>query len=416
MSKIKDKAAREKVVAARTNLLVSNGFFGFLALQLRLEEATDVGGHEIPTMGVDGVTIFYNPTFVHSLNEREIEAVEAHEVMHCCFKHFSRRGDRDPKLWNMAGDYVINNDLTASVFTLPWKPCTFDMLVNSRGQLPKGEKFHLADPALDGMTTEEIYDKLYQKATKIQIQMGDGGDPGGCGEVLDAPGGAAGQEAAKQTWETAVRQAVAVAAANNAGSIPGSLKRLIDDLSKPKVSWKDLTRAFINQSLIKDISWSRISRRSTALGTLLPGLISDRPTHLVFVVDTSGSVDAKLLNEFMSEVAGALDQGTADQLSVLYADTRVHDVDEFVPGDLVTARELSNGGGGTDFEDCFKWIKEKIPDASCVIYLTDLQVYNFGEDPGCPTLWAVFGPSSYYPQLADKVPFGTPIHVSGVYE
>lgn len=404
MSKITDRSAHDKVIRARTNLLVSNGFFGFLAMQLRLVE-----DKTMPTGAVDGVSMFYNPSFVHQLDERECEFFVAHEVMHCCFQHFSRRGDRDPRGWNVAGDFVINLDLQEAGFTL------------IRNRIIHGKKFDvLIDAKYKGMTTEDVYESL----PKIYINFGGGGtsgngkgdpadlDPGGCGGVLDSPGDQGKAESISRTWETSVRAAVAVAKANNAGQIPGSLKRLIDDLSRPKVSWRDLTRNFIDNSMSKDVSWSRISRRSVSVGTLLPGLIADRLNHLVFVADDSGSINMKLLTEFLSEVAGALDQGTADQMTVIYADTRVHHVDHFVPGDIVRPHELPDGGGGTDFRDSFRWIKENVPDASCVVYLTDLQVNEFGEDPGCPMLWAVYTPSTYFDQLAERAPFGTAIHVS----
>ena len=396
----KNKAAREKLVRARTSLLLSNGFFGFLALQLRLIE-----DYSLPTAGVDGISIYYNPDFVMQLTDREVEFLIAHELMHCCFKHFTRRQSRDPIGWNVAGDFVINLDLQEAGFTL----------INNR-QI-NGKNFQCCiDPKYKGMTTEDVYESL----PKIYISISGGGtadpnnpDPGGCGAVLDAPGNAGEKENTAQNWERSVRAAIHVARANNAGKLPGSLQRLINELSKPKISWRDKTRNFIDNSMTKDISWSRISRRSVSIGTLMPGLIADRLNHLVFVADDSGSINMKLLTEFLSEVAGALDEGVADQMTVIYADTRVHHVDHFVPGDIVRPHALPNGGGGgTDFRDSFRWIKENVPDASCVIYLTDLQVYEFGEDPGCPTLWAVYAPDSNYQQLADKAPFGTPLQVS----
>lgn len=402
MSKITDKSAREKVIRARTTLLVNNGFFGFLAMQLRLVECKD-----IPTAAVDGISLFYNPDFVHQLTEPELEFVMAHEVMHCCFSHFSRRGSRDPRGWNVAGDFVINLDLKDSGFTL-----ITDKMIN-------GKKFSvLIDEKYRGMSSEDVYELL----PKIYISISGGGegddgnpDPGGCGGVLDSPGNQGAKENTKQVWEVNVRQAIAVAKANNAGNLPGSLQRLIDTLSKPKVSWRDQTRNFIDQSMSKDVSWSRISRRSFSIGTLMPGYIADRLNHLVFAVDDSGSINQKMLTEFLSEVAGALDQGTADQMTVVYADTRVHHVDHFVPGDVVAPHELPNGGGGTAFSNTFEWIKANVPDASCVIYLTDLQVHDFGEDPGCPTLWAVYSPDGYYEKLAANVPFGTPLQVSNSF-
>ncbi|RYD61691.1 MAG: hypothetical protein EOP83_16450, partial [Verrucomicrobiaceae bacterium] len=35
----------------------------------------------------------------------------AHEILHCIYDHLGRRGGRDPKLLNMAQDYVINYTL-----------------------------------------------------------------------------------------------------------------------------------------------------------------------------------------------------------------------------------------------------------------------------------------------------------------
>lgn len=398
MAKIKNKAAYDKVIRARTNLLISNGFFGFLAMQLRLVETT-----EMPTAAVDGVSMYYNPDFVMELTEPELEFVVAHEVMHCCFSHMTRRGSRDPVGWNVAGDFSINLDLQEAGFTLIDRPI-------------KGKPFKvLIDVKYKGMTTEEIYESL----PKIYISIAGGGsskdgdqDGNNVGGVLDAPGNQSAKDEVSQTWETSVRMAVAVAKANNAGNLPGSLKRLMDELQKPKISWRDKTRNFIDASMIKDVSWSRISRRSASLGVLLPGLISDRLNHLVFFVDDSGSINRELLTEFLSEVAGALDEGTADQLTVAYADTRVHHVDHFVPGDLVRPHELPNGGGGTAFSNSFKWVKENVPDASCIIYLTDLQVNDFGEEPNCPVLWAVYAHDVSYQQLADQAPFGTCLQVS----
>lgn len=400
MSKVKDRSAREKIIRARTNLLVSNGFFGFLAMQLKLVE-----DYTIPTAAVDGVSMFYNPDFIHQLDERETEFVVAHEVMHCCFQHFSRRQNRDPRGWNIAGDYVINLDLQEAGFTLI-----------KQGKIINGKPFHiLIDSKYKGMTTEDIYESL----PKIQIKMGGGSgeggkggddpDPGGCGGVRDAPGGVAAQATVQQEWETSVRTAVAVAKGNNAGQIPGSLKALMDNLSRPKVSWRDLTRNFIDQSMTKDYSWARISRRSVSIGTLMPGLVSDRMHKLVFFVDTSGSVSHEMGREMTSEVGGALDQGTADTVVVAYADTAVQHSDEFQQGDRVTYGVYS--GGGTDFRDSFKWLMENHPDASCVIYLTDLGVNEFGEDPGCPVMWAVYSPANAYDHLAARAPFGTCIRV-----
>ncbi len=408
--KITDKEARAKVVRARTNLLVSNGFFGFLALQLQLVEITEemVKQGYPKTMAVDGKSMFYYPPFVRKCTDRELEGVVAHECMHCCFQHFSRRGNRDPVGFNIAGDYVINLDLIDAGFTLPGKPLSWGQLMSGN----KAENIYLYDPKFKGVNTETIYDMLPKVTIKL-VAEGNGADPGGCGGVMDAPGGENSKAEAQQTWEGAVRTALAVAKANNAGNLPGSLKHLLDQLNKPKVSWKERTRRFIDQSMTKDVSWARINRRSTAIGTLMPGYVSDRMHHLIMCVDVSGSISYELANSMVSEAAGALDEGTADMMTVIYADTDVVHVDEYVQGDIVTCGHYR--GGGTAFANTFKWIKDNAPQASCTIYLTDLEVYDFGEEPACPVLWAVFNSEDRYPHLVEKTPFGEAIHVSSIY-
>ncbi len=185
---------------------------------------------------------------------------------------------------------------------------------------------------------------------------------------------------------------------------------MIDQLNKPRVSWRDLTRRFIDQSMIKDFSYSRPSRRSMG-GMIMPGFISDRLHHLVVVIDTSGSVTGPMLRKFVSEAAGALDDGTADKMTLIYADADVNAVDEWMQGDLVVPRPV--GGGGTDFRPSMKWIKDNAQDASCVIYLTDMLTSSFGEDPGCPVLWAAYLPYEQYSQCigAGNPPFGETVYV-----
>ena len=141
MAKITNRAAYEKVIHGRTNLLLTNGFFGYLALQLRVKEVVD--DPTLDTAAVDGVTFFYNPKFVMQLTDREIEFLWAHEVMHCCFQHMTRRQSRDPIAWNVACDYVINLDLQGAGFTL----------INNRPI--NGRNFKIfVDKKFKGMTSE----------------------------------------------------------------------------------------------------------------------------------------------------------------------------------------------------------------------------------------------------------------------
>jgi predicted metal-dependent peptidase len=401
--RVMNKKAYEAVVRARTILIISQPFFGTLALHLTIVEVANPAS--VSTMAVDGINIYYNPEFVLGLTEEETVGVIAHEVFHCAFSHFSRRGHRDPRKWNIAGDFCINNELKKVPFMLPWTPSTLD-------QLMAGKHGHLYDPQFANMSTEEIYEKIPDPPE----QPGGGGngtDDGGCGAVLDAGAGQSpdaekvSAEQVAHDWQANVRMAVNVARANNAGNTPGYLERLVTQLKRPKVSWRDLTRQFIDQSMTTDYSYRRPNRRYISSGLILPGNVPDALHELVMFIDVSGSISEDMMHSFISEVAGALDDGTCDKLWVVYADAKVQHVDEFGPGDVVTCK--TPGGGGTDFADSFKWLNKNAPDAAAAIYLTDMETCSFGEEPNMAVLWGCYNSEAFFNSV--KPPFGTKIFV-----
>lgn len=394
MKQIKDKKAHDAMMRMRTHLIISQPFFGTLALHMGLVEVTDPA--QCDTMAVDGRSIFYYPQFVLSLTEQELMGVGAHEVLHVAFQHMTRRGHRHPTVFNWAGDFVINSDLLKSGFTLP--------------------KQRLHDPKYDGMTTEEVYDRLWREVKNKVPKAGSGrgkvDDKGGCGGVWDAAPGhdKATADAVAREWETNVRMAVAVAKRSCAGKLPAYLERLVQDLEKPRINWRDQTRQWIDGFMSRDFSWHRPNRRFAAQGIYLPGYIPDALHHLVSFIDVSGSITNELQKAQVSEMAGALAEGVADRLTIAYFDTEVRHVDEFVPGDIVTCKTM--GGGGTDFEPSFQWLIRNHPDASCCVYLTDMMPSHWNlTNPGIPVLWGCYLPAHMMAHI--NPPFGQCIQIDG---
>jgi hypothetical protein len=130
-------STERKLTRARTQLLLNQPFFGTVCLRLKLMPGA------VPTMATDGCRIVYDSAFVEDLKPAELEAVLAHEVMHCALGHHCRRGERDPALWNQAADLAINPILVSNGFTLPAGA--------------------LLDPAFDNLSAEEIYARLLQR-------------------------------------------------------------------------------------------------------------------------------------------------------------------------------------------------------------------------------------------------------------
>ena len=393
---------------ARARLLMGNPFFGSLAMQLRIIEWTEetvpwyIGKNR--TMAVDGYNMYFWPDFVTKLSDDELMGVVAHEIMHCAYRHFSRRGDRHPQIWNIAGDYRINDDLKRANFTLP-NP-------------------HLHDSKYADMGTEEIYASIFDEINKA-IKSGNYeiiDDKDGCGIVLDAgsQGGKKGQpgqqpqrdpaaqDQADRDWEINVRQAASEAQRKNAGSMPGYLERLIKTLNEPVVDWRSVLRQWIDGYMNREPSWARPNRRMVHSGQYWPGHNAESINHLVGCIDVSGSINDQLLRDMVSEMAGALDGKVCDRLTIIYADDGVQHVDDFESGDTVEAK--TTGHGGTCFNATYEHIKRNYPEATCIVYLTDMETSSFGEDLGIPTLWAAYNDRARLEQL--KPPFGSVIHIA----
>lgn len=382
----------DKILAARTSLLWDQPFFGTLAAQLITIDATD--DPEIETMATDGKHLFYHAPFVAKLTKDELLFVFAHEVMHNALEHHLRRQSRHPVLWNVACDYAINGELVATKV----------------GTMPKGG---LLDARFTGLGAEEIYRVLEKEVGGDQAggagAGGAGRDPGACGQVLDGcpqHDDAAIAEARAEN-QTRIRQAAAIAKAANVGALPGGIQRIIDELLAPKVDWRAVLRRFVDESMTRDYSWSKPSRRMLSLGYVTPGTVGDGVPHIVIAVDTSGSIDNQILSAFAAEIRGAFEEGAVDRLTVIYADARVAHVEEFESGDELALHAA--GGGGTAFSDTFQKIAKDYPDARATIYLTDMHVCDFGEEPPMPVLWGVYGRTRDFGKLSP--PFGECINI-----
>ena len=338
-----------RMTRARTALILDQPFYGMLALRLTLREDPSV-----KTMAVDGKTIFYNPDFVTGLPDGQVKTVIAHEVMHCVFGHISRRGDRNPRKWNQAGDYVINLGLVDSGFE----------------KVPNW----LYNKAYDGMTTDHVY-SLLPDPDDI-----DGKDP--LDDCRDGTPDDSGMEEVE--WKIATVQAAKVA--KGEGKLPASLERFVDELTNTKVDWKAVLRRFITEISKDDYSWSRFNKRFQSMGIFLPSLYSESMGEIVVCIDTSGSIDQPTLNAFGSEIKAIVEGTRPSKIHVIYCDAAVNHVDEFGPNDEL--KFAMHGGGGTDFRPPFAYVEKKDIKPVCLVYLTD-GYGSFPEQADYPTLWCM---------------------------
>lgn len=378
----------DKILAAQTALLWHHPFFGLLLLQLKKVDATD--DPEVDTMATDGRHLFYHPSFVDGLKKDELVFVLAHEVMHNALEHHIRRQSRKPGRWNKAADYAINGELVE---------CKV-------GKMPD---CGLLEDRFTGLSTEEIY-RILDDENNGDDSDEDNGDPGGCGGTRDgcAPHDEAAKAELRAEMQTQIRQAAMAAKGIQNGKLPAGVQRIVDELLAPRVDWRAVLRRFIDESSTRDFSWAKPNRRMLPLGIITPGTVADGVSHIVIAVDTSGSIDNEILRDFAAEINGAFSEGAVDRLTVIYADAAVNHVEEFETGDVLELHPA--GGGGTAFSDTFRLINERYPEARATIYLTDMHVYDFGEEPPHPVLWGVYCRSQDFSSL--NPPFGECINIS----
>src|SRR6516165_4036744 len=124
MQLLAEQEAWERVQKARTELILARRFYGVLVSQVEA-----VISRKVETAATDGKRHYWNPDYITQLKknhrgeevspQRIVLGVQAHESEHDARHHGTRRGNRDPKEWNICCDFAINIDLIDEGFDLP---------------------------------------------------------------------------------------------------------------------------------------------------------------------------------------------------------------------------------------------------------------------------------------------------------
>ncbi len=388
-----DREVREKLITARVGLLLRASFFGNLATRLKLVNADEWCG----TAATDGRNFYYNSRFINLLKPKEIEFLFGHEVLHCVYDHFGRRGERDPMLFNVANDFAVNADLKKHRVGefITSVPCLYD------------SKY-------EGMSSEEIYDDLYKNAEKISLQdlidkllddhldgEGDGSDDEG-EEDKNGKGKKPKISAEeRQKIRDEIKEAVlaAAAASDGAGNLPAGVKRLIQDMTAPKMNWRELLRMQLESTIKSDFTWMRASRRGWHMDAVMPGMKNDEMIDIAIAIDASGSIDERMLKDFLSEVQGIMDQFQAYKIHIITFDTKTYNPETYNSDNLDSICDYEvKGGGGTDFDCIFEYLKEEQIEPKRLVVFTDGYPFgSWGDENYADTVWIIHGNTTVVP-------------------
>ena len=397
-----------RLTRSRVQLALETPFLASAVMRLPLRS---VGSADwCATMATDGYHLFYNPTWCATLTDAEMRGVLAHEVLHALLDHLGRRGDREPRVWNIACDIAINLMLIDAGFELPgggW------VLRNYMGQ-----------------TAEQIYADLPANLARLAALLGhegrepdpdrkgrgvgDDGDPDPAGVV---PGAGADlldpehpsvvplrdRDAPDREQLRELRANLRTEAATHLhGQRAGWFRQECAMVAEAHIDWRVVLRHWLHDRIRTDWSSWPYAKKHLHRGLYLPSMGIESPGAIVFAIDTSGSMSIELLSRIVAELR-AFRETFPCELVVIQADATVQSVRRYeaMDGTDVPSVMTLEGRGGTDFRPVFAHVAGQRPAGSMVmIYATD----GYGTFPDRPPPWPVIWLVT--PEGTDEVPFG----------
>ena len=399
----------DRIIVARVGLLLRHPFFGNMATRLRIMSADDW----CPTAAVDGRNLYFNTQFFNAMSNKEIEFVIAHEILHCVFDHLGRRDDRDPMIYNIAADYIVNN-----------------LLVRDRiGEMPKLVQC-FQDYKYDGWTSEEVYDELFKKYDQEELEKlgelldehldwgedDDGNEGGSDGEEGEDSNGnktskkrpSYSKEDLRKIRDDVKENMLSAAQSAGAGNVPAGVERMIKELTEPKMNWREILRQQIQSTIRNDFTFSRPSRKGWHTGAILPGMNFDTTIDICIALDMSGSIGNPQAQDFLGEVKGIMDEFKDYNIKIWCFDTEVYNEQDFSAdgGEDLTEYNIK-GGGGTDFMVNWTYMRDNDIQPKKFLMFTDGYAWNsWGEEDYCETIFVIH--SHHDKNL--QAPFGVTAH------
>jgi len=311
-----------KINKAKLELVMTKNttFFSSLLANLKL-----VWTEDIPTAATDGICIWLNPEFVEQQNQSELIGLLLHEVMHVAYEHMDRRkaANLDPMLWNVAGDYVINNFLDSKNILLPQEA--------------------LIDHKYDNMNTKQVYDDLLKNNLSTPQIWLDLIDPGSKESSQESPG-----TSTKERQETVITNVLKATTqaklSNDIGSIPGEIARQLEDLLNPKLPWQSILQNNLNSYTNTDYSWKRPNKRFWP-NHYLPHMHQESLNQITAGIDVSGSISDQQLSEFISEIKYIKTVLQPKSFRLICFDTRIVFDKTYEEGDDIENTSVKGGGG-----------------------------------------------------------------------
>lgn len=341
----------KRIEKVKASLIIDQPYFGSISSYLK-----PIQNDDIKTFLSSSSTFEYNDEYIQNKSDEELAFLLTNAAMHQAFLQELRLDSRMQWLWTLATDYAINS-----------------LLVNNGLELPDDMNY---DDRFDDMSAESIYAILEneiddekhtpQKVSQIKYENQISSD-----EM---------QENIKDINQELLNKA------KLQGDLPLGIELFVPKLYEGKISWRDELYDVIEHALKFDYRLIPPNKRYISQGIALPSL-SGTKMKLVIALDSSASVDEKMLSMFLAEVDSIMNSFENYEIDLLVADAKVQEHYILTPGDEISYK--LKGGGGTNFESTFQYIQDNIDEVNLMLYFTD-GLGNFPkEEVGFDVVWVL---------------------------
>ncbi len=382
---------KSDIEVLKRKMLVKYPFFGSVVTNVDYKESKD-----IIAAATDGKIIYYNSDFLNELNISEQIFIFAHEVCHIAFNHILRSENKDNDLWNIATDAVINQFLKRDSLTMVQggvdikEAINYDVetlyekllqnkqsLESDKSKQDVGHDSHeLWEQAVKKYKEENVNEKKDKTGLeKKQEELEKTGEKDAFKKNLEEK-----KKQLEELKEEILKQSL------QAGTLANGDVRSISDIgtSKPIIDW----RYALREAIKYDVDWSY--KNAIIEDDIIKANLEEQPIpETEIVLDTSDSINNKLLRGFLRECKNILKQS---RLKVGCFDTKFYGFHE-----IRTLKDIDNiileGGGGTNFEVAVNAFTRRVENK---IIFTD--GYASMPNTSIDVIWIVFGNKKINPK------------------
>ncbi len=409
--KKQDALAREILTYSRNTLLVNLRFLDS-ALSMfhwhRMEEST---------LMTDGEHLLYNPA--HILEDFKYQKEICirdylHLVMHCIYRHMFCEPTLDHQIWDLATDIAVENVISelnlrcVDVQRESWQRKTLDELKKAGVKLSAEKIYHYyMEKKISPLEATDLraaflgddhriwYMTDGEKKAEFNIGRGQGRGEGDGDEKGKANSFAMGASSLEETWETISRrmQVDAETFGKQKGNVPGSLLQNLKEVNREKYDYSSFLKKFavmgevmkINDDEFDHIFYTYGLKLYDKMPLVEPLEYKDvkRIREFVIAIDTSGSVEGELVQQFIQKTYNILKSTesffTKINLHIIQCDAQIQEHAKITcqeDFDKYLKTMQLRGFGGTDFRPVFQKVDELIlnkefTNLKGLIYFTD---------------------------------------------